>query len=672
MITMTGALREEDYVIGKMSLEQENAIAAKNLILWDSFANFWREKISKGKTCFESLIGNIYSAAEKLEFEKQDKMLLSIPELIPKVNALEGMLQSSRREGIIVAEGEEDAPDTETASRILKSIHNETQFYRESTATFIDGMIAGYPTFMWFEKPTDWAQRKAFDIYHEAWDAVLPDPNYRMEDLSDCEELIRLKAVPKDRLKEMYPKREKIIEHRVREGRFSEDAFVGGATFTASERNTVLFHLSNSSDIFSRTGLVYVIERLHFVYKTGTVYVSEKEQGAKFLSPDWSPEEVQRWRALHPDYHPVQRRVRCLYVTASTNSGVLLENAPHWYQENEFPCEMFVPKTLDNQPYGMLEFLIGSLKMKNTARIEHLHSLRLANDNLIKVKEGAVKNAAELEMEKGRVGGTVVIDKDYEMSDVEFVVNRREQLGWKELSDDALEDLNRIFIDRNFEGGVQSSQESGKAIQARIAQNQVKQAPYINSYNYFDLRCNRKILKMLPHAVTEYHMFRYVDPQSGMASIIGVNEPQQFDWQTGAVTRLKNNLAGARYDYREAPGDNSITGKESELNAFIELARNVLPAIDMSSWPFILASVPNRLAQELGRKIDAALKAQAEKGPAPEPMKKTLSITGEDLLHNPMVQEILRNEGVLPGAAAPMAQAPGTPDAAAMMQPMAA
>ncbi len=661
-------VREQDYVIGQMSYEQEQNLAAKNLLLHESDSRFWAPRLTKGKDLFGSVIGDkIFSDAEKAEYARQDKMLLTIPELIPKMNALEGMQIAGRRPGVIIAEGAEDAPDTEVANRILMNIQSQNQLQGEMTGAFINGMITSYPTFIFFDRPTDWTKKKTLELYHEAWDAVLPDPTFRTYDLSDADRLTRVKAVGLERLIEMYPEREKVIRQRIQAGRFNSDNFVGGNAFTADQRRTLFTQLTNAYDVFARTGLIYIIERQHFVYQNATIWISPGSEQPELLPFEWTEEEVAKWKQVNPSYAPVQRKVRILWVTTCTSTNVLLENKAHWYQENEFAAEMFIPKMLDNMPYGIVEFLSGSVKMKNASRIEHLHSLRMVNDMVLKIKEGSVKNVQDLEAESGRVGGKIVIDKDHDMTDVAYMEQRRENMGWADLSMAAQDDIDRLFMDRNIEGGVQSSQESGKVVGMRIQQNQMKQQPYLSSYNLFDLRVHRKALRMLPYVLTEPQILRYIDDKNQPGQV-ELNQPVDFDWMTGAVTRIKNNLAGAKYDYRATHGDDSETGKQFELQQFSEVLQNVLPNVDPEFWPFLLASIPNRLAQEFGRKIQAKMEAQAN-APKSDPMKKTLSIAAKDLPHNPIALQILQQEGVLPQAPPPQSgMGPGAPAPAANQQ----
>jgi hypothetical protein len=362
--------------------------------------------------------------------------------------------------------------------------------------------------------------------------------------------------------------------------------------------------------------------------------------------------------------------MKVLWVTTSTASGLLLENDRHWFQEGEFAAEIFVPRMWNNKIYGVVEFLKGSLKGRNVTKIEHLHSLRMANDDLMITKEGALVNPADAAKEKARVGGILVLSRNADPErDIKFPLNQREQLGWADMSETFLMDLDRLSVDRNFEGGVQSSQESGRAIERRISQTQVKYSPYLSAINLTDLRVTRKILLMIPYIWTEHEIFRYVDPKNGQLKQVAFNEPGSYSWVGEGVQSVKNNLCGARYDYVEAEGDNSATAQEHELVVFNEIMEQLGRLPEPSLWPFLLTSVPNRMAQEFGRKLQEHFDAQAAAGNQPEPMKKSLSIKGEDLLFNPRVIEILVQEGILPSGTTPTAPGAANPQAGSSSMP---
>jgi hypothetical protein len=639
-------IHEQDYVMGEMSEDEERIVAARNLVIYENDSRFWGPNLELGRTCFDYVQGEIFTSGEKSNYKKKEKILVTNPELVPKLNALEAMQIAGRRAGIVVPEGAEDSPDVEVINRLLLSLKSASNFQQESTNTFVDGMIASYPVWMWFDRPSqsgnDWNSKRVIDMYHPPWDSIVPDPNFKAQDYKDGQRLTRLILFDKDQLMRSYPKRAKEIDAKINLPQFEAGSF-GTTLFTSAQRDILFNKAKTASQTYEQTGQILVIERNHFVFTEAEVWFSPESNKPQILPEEWDDKEVEEWKRMNPSFKMVKREVRILFVTACTSTGMLLENARHWFQENEFPGECYIPKMLNNRPHGIVEYLRGALKAKNVARIEHLHSLRLANDNIIKVKAGSVENAKELPHEISKAGGIVVIGEDKEMQDVEFVQQRREQVAWRDASNDFQEDMDRLFLDRNVEGGAQSSQESGKAIDKRIQAGQMKQSPYLDSYNTFDLRCTRKALKMVPYRMTGYHIMRYVkeDDSTGTDEF---NKPQKFDWATGAVVKVKNNLAGAKYDYREAHGDNSVTGKEFELKVFTEVLNKILPSMpDPSLWPMLLNTIPNRLCNEFGRQIEKQMEDSKDDGP--EPPKLSFSFTGEDLLYNPIAQSVLQQAG---------------------------
>lgn len=671
-------IREQDFILGKMSPDQERLLVAKNLIIWDSDHAFWAGRLSDGKSYFDALVGNIFSDGEKAEYASQDKLLLQIPELVPKINALEGMQIAGRREGVIVPVGGEDAPDTEIIGHVVKDVQRKNHLDLELTSTFTDALVSSFPTWIEFEKGPPGTQGKKLEVFHEIWDAVLPDPKFTRRDYSDADRRTRVKLMTKDQAIQKFPKRRKQLEADVRFGNIVDNAFADTSAFTAQERDSLFNQITSASDLYSRTGLMYVVERQHFVYIPTTVYASPYSTQVEVLPQEWSQAEINRWMEFHPDYQPIKKDMKILWVTTCTASGLLLENDRHWFQEEEFPAEIYVPRMWNNKIYGVVEFLKGSLKGRNVTKIEHLHSLRMANDDLMIVKSGALENPKDAAKEKARVGGILVVSQFANPeTDIKFPLNQREQLGWADMSETFLMDLDRLSVDRNFEGGVQSSQESGKAIERRISQTQVKYSPYLSGINLTDLRTTRKILLMIPYTHTEYEIFRFVDPKNGQQQQVALNEPTEFSWVGEGATRVKNNLCGARYDYVEAEGDNSVTAKEHELVVFNEIMEQLGRVADVTTWPFLLTSVPNRMAQEFGRKLQEHIDAKAQAGPTPEPMKKSLNIKGEDLLHNRTVIQLLLREGLLspedlqatPGVANPPSGNSGMPQGQPGAQP---
>lgn len=682
-------IREEEYVLGPTIVDKakEVSIAGRNTLFWDEYARFWQTRLQLGRECWDYVVGDYFDSTEVDDYNLKEKLIVNIPGLMTKVNALESMQLTGRRNGVIIPVGASDAPDKETINYVLQAIHRANDVPNEKTAAFTDAVVTGYPQFIWLDKDYSWDKSKNIDIYHEHWDAVLPDPYFTRQDLSDCRRIIRVRLMTKQEMKMYYPKRADLIETEIMEGTHPKDYFAQ-QTFSAEERDRLYQQINSAQDSFNQTGKMYVIESTFFVYVTMNVWHDTKTGDYLMLPPEWKQAEINRWTEMNPNMKKAERNVRMLWTTASAQSGLLLENNKHWFQKNEYPCEMYVPKMWNNKPRGIVEFLRGTTKAEAIARIEHLHSLRQVNDDLIIVQENSIINAQDLNVERSRTGGTVVTREGVSAGDaIQFpLAGKRENMGWKEFSDDMRSQTDRLSTSPNFEGMAQTSQESGKAIESRNRATEKKHTPYMNTYHAFDLRVTRKTLMMIPYAVKAETIFRHVDPNNNVVQV-EMNKVTQRDMMTGDPIRIVNNLTNAKYDYVASVTDDSMNAREFELTQFIDIAREILPVVPQEFWPDLLSSAGNRFATEFAENIRKKQEELKKQKPPPEQLKKSLSINSEDIGHNKLLQQILMKEGIItpdmlaasggqpqqgqpvPGGPPPGQPAPAGPPPGAQIQP---
>lgn len=675
------AIKEEDYVLGPkiQNRATEIAIAGRNTLFWDEYARFWQTRLTLGRECWDYVVGDYFDQSEIDDYNLKEKLLINIPGLMNKVNSLESMQLTGRRNGIIVPVGAEDAPDKETINYVLQAIHRANNVPSEKTMAFTDAVVTGYPSFIRFDKDHSWDNGRHIDIYHEHWDSVLLDPYFSRQDLSDTRRIIRVRLMTKEEMKVNYPKRRDVIEEEIREGTHPKDYFAQ-QTFSAEERDRLYQQINSAQDSFNQTGKMYVIESVFFVYVPMKVWWDQNTGDYLMLPPEWDQRAVTNWRQENPHMKQIERNVRMLWTTASAQSGVLLENNRHWFQKNEFPCEMYIPKMWNNKPRGLVEFLRGTTKAEAIARIEHLHSLRQVNDDLVIIQENSIINAQDLNRERARTGGTIVTREGVPAGEaIQFpLAGKRENMGWAEFGQDMQMQTDRLSTNPNFEGMAQSSQESAKVVNARSRQNEKKFSPYMNTYHDFDLRVTRKTLMMIPALVKDNAIFRHIDSKNRSVEV-EVNKVAERDMMTGNPTRIVNNLVNAKYDYVPAVTDDSLSAREFELNQFIEICRDILPTVPQEYWPELLHSVGNRYAVEFAEKMRKIQEEMKNQQPPPEQLKKTLSINSEDISNNKIIQEILVREGVLdpnmlqgqPAGQHPPKAAPGEgvpPEMAAAMQ----
>ena len=663
--------------LDKLTSEDESRIATRNKEIHESFARYWAPHLDKGVDCFEALTGKSFTDQEKKDMADIDKIAIEVPVILPKLNILSGYQRSSRRDGVVVGQGGEDSASAEVVNILMRSVRQQNNLDQERSKIFQDGMITGMPSFMWFDYDYTDESDKDLIATAEAWNSVLPSPNFTKLDLTDCNEIIRTRVMDKDQLVNAYPAREEYIESFVK----SDSVFEEDTHHTSADRS-VLMQQANSTTGTQFTDLNTVIERNYFILKVRDVYIASHSQEPEILPDDWSPEAKADWEAANREYQKVKRKVRTLWVTTTTTEGMVLENREHWFQEKCFPCAMFVPAMIDNSPRGWVEFLISQQRMHNVGRTEYIHSARFANDKTLFVTEGTFTDPETAMEEKARTGGVVEVSEDKDVNgDIRVVTDQGGNQGMLEMSNVATNDLEMVSAINPAMGGAQeSANETATGFSRRITQAQTAQGQYMDNMMQFDNEVHKMILKMIPFVYNEERVIRYVTESNEPQEVV-VNKVEERDPMTLAVTKVVNRLDASRYDYMQAVGDNSVTGRENEFGAFLKISSEVLSKLPPEQWPSALKVIPNTYAKEMAENMEQA-KAQQEqmqqqqvqqaqafeaRNDAVQEEARTnvnVNLKGEDL-QNPIAQAILAEKEVLPaepqGQPGPMGEAQQQP-----------
>ena len=647
-------VQEDKLVMGDMSKQEEDSLVAKNHWIWYNAARFWQPHLLEGQDNWEALEGRCFTDEEENRYKAEDKEAVRVPIILPKIQALQGMQRSNRKDGVVVAQGgADDAAPAEVINILLKTIRQQNNLDQERSQTFFNGIVAGYPAFLWIDQPEDTATHRKLDIYSEIWNSTLPDTNFKRTDMSDMEYLIRVKLVSREQLIATFPELEKKILDKI-QATGPYGGTQGYENIGSNERNLLISSLNDAQTQYERSGMITVIERFHFIRRPVKVFISPQTGEAQILPPDWTPEEVQSWIQANQDFEIMEEEMKVLYVTTTTLQGVLLENKPHWFQEGRFPCSMYIPAMFNNQPVGPVKYMKASQKMNSIGRTEYVHSLRYAHDQLMIVKEGTLVDPEDAAIEKSKTGGVIVIQDEAEISDLQFVPPGQANSGYIDISAIAQDDLDTISaINPAMLGTQESANESRVSMERRISQSSIAQGNYMDNFNMFDQELHKTILMMIPYVYTEPEIHRYVD-DDGKLQEVETNTPEAINPLTGAVSSVKNRLDAVDYDYLMAAGDNSITGRENENRQFTTLVSEVLNQMPQELWAPFLENVSNRHAQEFAEKLRGQEKASQEAVAAGTKqgegdIKMNLNIDGTDIATgNPLILEVLKRKQVLP------------------------
>jgi len=218
-------------------------------------------------------------------------------------------------------------------------------------------------------------------------------------------------------------------------------------------------------------------------------------------------------------------------------------------------------------------------------------------------------------------------------------------------------------------GQIESANEPYMSSSRRIQQSQIAQGVFLDNFLMFDVELHRVLLDAIVTVFDKRKVFRYVSDTNDEIEEVEVNAPAEVDPITLEVTRVVNRLDAAKYDYMQAAGDNSVTGRETEFAMFMKVSTDVLRNMPSDQWENILATIPNTYAKDLALRLrefrERKEEAMANQGPAQEPARVSLSLKGEDL-QRPEAQAILEAQGVIPPQQ--QEQAPVMPQAPEQMQ----
>lgn len=648
----------------QMSSAERASAAARLIWLFDSDSRYHGRSFKVGRACALAVVGRILTEAEIEELEASDKIPIQTPEALSPVNSILGMLDGIAKDGVPLAVGGEDAPKAEVLNIILKSIAGRCNMARVMRQVAKDTIITSYPTFAWLE-PVDYdnPDEQGLSVEYQRWDSVIPSPKWKSWNLRDCDRIMRVKTYAPASLEEAFPEADLKGLHTYME----LDATWSLADGSAEDRDLINQRIREGRETLTKEGEVAVVELLEWVripYEVAIMPTGDKE----ILPFDWTPEMKQAWAEEH-DAELRTEKTRVLWSTIATLSGVLLACGPHWLQAGVYPCVPMLPSMVDGRWYGIVETAMDTLKAHVYAATEWIHSLRLVNNNLMKIREGAVEDLEQLSTEAKRAGGIIVVSNSAQMDDVQFVENRREQTGFTDWMAQTQDQLARLMVERNFEGGSQSSQESAKVVQSRIQQVSARLSDFTNGWHHFRMELHRTILKALPYAVTQEKIYRLFDPENGLVQV-EVNKPVEWDIEGNPVAYI-NDLGAGEYDYVMVEADNSPTGKEHERAVFMEFLAS-LGNTPPEAIGLVAANFPNRMVQQFGQQLIAQQEAAAQQKPDPlENTRTQVSLDINSLAGNEMALKAAVNLGILKPEDVQAAPAQATPEELPIQEPEA-
>ena len=573
------------------------------------------------------------------EIEDAEKVPVQATEGIVKLSSMMGHIMNASREGLVTGNGPEDAATAEQRQILLHDdVMLNSGLERIKFQVYQDVLVTGVPTWAWIENsdPMDIA-KPGLSVSYAPWDSVIPNASWRDPNLRDLQRLTRVRQMTYEELAEVFFDGQSVPEIKqyemVQQQAANRDAISSDFLMARTGSNT------------TSTGLVNVMETLQMVYADIPVSVGEDPNDIIHLPLDTTEEQMMA------HIQETGRRIetvrdKVLWASVWTNSGLLLDHGPHWFQAGGWPAACYVPALMDGMWVGIFEFALDVLKMLSYLYTEQLQGVRTVTNNVVTALDGAVEDVEEAKRQMRKAGGWINLKTGMPRESIGFMPNQREQQAFLDAIQNSKDILDRLTVERNFEGGAQASQESSKAIGARINAGLSKLGYFLHGAKQFDRQIMRAALLALPYAYPEYRALRMFDPANGTSQQVGLNVPAEYDWK-GDVIRMVNRLDSGTWDYIFTETDNSVSGREQARAIYLEFMKNFVGNMPPENLEVIAMSYPNSEVQAMGKRLKEAREAAQNSPPPPPPMKINASL---DLatLGVQAVQQVAQKAGLLP------------------------
>lgn len=588
-----------------------------------NYANsYWGSFFYRGRKCFENVEGRILSSDEIAELEEDDKLVVQMAKAKPAIDSIYGTLIETLKDGVVTANGPEDAPGQALITDYLKKIARDNSLKMKVYEAARNTGITSVPGWIWIENldPENDGEEGVTLDYQE-WDSVLPSPQWKDRQLRDLEWAIRIRQMSLDDVEMLYG--ERLTGTGIKE---SLEALEATSSTSYTERERLIQDIREGGKNYDGTGMLSVYEMTHWVRMPMRTYMT-LDGHAEILPLQWDDARVAAWQEMNPDATLSTEMARVMWVTTVAATGHLLANGPHWNQSGMFPAVPVVPDRINGKWVGLIEPVLDLLKADTYATIDLIHTIRTTSNNAWMAEEGAIADKDEFRKQVTSPNGLVEVKTGFTLGSVKRLENASHNRSFEDWSNQCTRDLAQQLVEANFLGGVQSSQESDKVVQTRIKQTIAKLAMPVYGLHLFWLRIHKLVVKSLPYAIRHERLLRLASAANGMAIL---NQEVAWDDLTGEAVRVMNNLRGADFDYIESEADNSLTGREHERNLmreFFEAHANSTPEILESA----ALTYPSVGIQQFGQQLKQMREAKENAPPPPPEVKHSFSLTGKDL-----------------------------------------
>lgn len=546
----------------------------------------WRKEAREDRAFY---FGDQWTSEEKAALKEQGRPALVINQIFKSINNLIGRERDSRLDWKALPRGVSDVKAADAITQSLAFVADQTRSKYAISAGFKDCAIGPVG---WLEVGMDDTDpsKEPFYVREESWENVWFDPHGRKLDLSDFRYLIRSKLFDLDMALYAYPGQAEVLKKAV-----EEDKSDKGGTF------------KDGDDYGNRSGL-------DITDMDGGGWCDHERQRVRLREHWWwENEKAQFWvypdgRVTEfaqeaPDLSPLSEGAelragtkRCYYYAIAAGK-VVLEHGKSPYPFNRFPFVAVWAYVDDKgQPFGVVRMQKDPQKELNVARSRVNESQR-SRWALI---EKGLMTPGELQAFTDDLARSNFVREVPKLTEgkIQMGSDKADVGAWMGLMETSRREVDDVAGQNEASFGDKSNEKSGKAIQARVAQQGLNLAELFDNLRFARLQVGEMLLAMTQKFYTPAKLQRIVE-----ASLIRENPAADLSW---VGTAFANPIEQMRFDIIIDDQAETATERQAAAETYVNMMQMAGPlAASMVPDGIRMSDVPN--AEEIAAKLEAQM-----------------------------------------------------------------
>lgn len=556
----------------------------------------WRKDAREDRAFY---FGRQWTSEEKNALEDQGRPAIVINQIFKSLNNLIGRERDNRLDWRALPRGASDVQAADAITKGLAFVDDQTRAKYAVSAAAKDAWLGPVG---WLEVGIDDSNpaNEPFYVREESWENMWHDPHGRKLDLSDCRYLIRSKLFDYDLTIAAYPKAAEALKNAIAQDK-DEAEQKGAARF------------SDGDDYGNRSGA-------DTIYEADTGWCDHERQRVR-LREHWWWENVSVNFWVYPDGRVTEADTEDMAqaIDAYQQGGVLTEGVKKRYKyaviagktilaqgESPYPFERFpfvaVWSYVDEKgrPFGVVRMQKDPQRELNVARARVNESQR----SRWAIVEKGKMTPRELAQFAENLARSNFVQEVTQAGHIQMGSDKADVASWMGLMETSRREVDEVAGQNEAAYGDKSNEKSGKAIQARVAQQGLNMAELFDNLRYARLQVGEMLLSMMQAFCEPAKLQRIVE-----ASIIRENPKEDLTWLGQAFA---NPIEQMRFDIVIDDQAETSTERQAAMEQAVQLLQMAGPAA-----PALIPDVI-RMSDFPGKE-DMALKFEQAMAPPPPP-----------------------------------------------------